>query len=97
MVLRVPSVTGQEQGGGGLLAWADRAGRRRVTEPRHGGLRFAFYGRVSTEDWQDPVTSRARQREQAAAVTAGHGTIVAEFFRSGSATGRRGQPLSGPR
>jgi hypothetical protein len=31
-----------------------------------GGLKFAFYGRVSTEDWQDPVTSRARQREQAA-------------------------------
>ena len=24
-----------------------------------GCLRFAFYGRVSTEDWQDPVTSRA--------------------------------------
>ena len=24
--------------------------------------------RVSTEDWQDPVTSRARQREQAKAV-----------------------------
>jgi site-specific DNA recombinase len=83
MVLRVPSVTGQEQGGGGLLAWADRAGRRRVTEPRHGGPRFVFYGRVSTEDYQDPVTSRARQREQAAAVTAGHGTIVAEFFDTG--------------
>jgi DNA invertase Pin-like site-specific DNA recombinase len=42
-----------------------------------------FYGRVSTEDYQDPVTSRARQREQAAAVTAGHGTIVAEFFDTG--------------
>jgi site-specific DNA recombinase len=35
---------------------------------------------VSTEDWQDPVTSRARQREQAAALVARHGTIVAEFF-----------------
>jgi site-specific DNA recombinase len=33
-------------------------------------LRFVFYGRVSTEDWQDPVTSRARQREQAEALVA---------------------------
>src|SRR6266702_7358799 len=45
--------------------------------------RFAFYGRVSTEDYQDPVTSRARQRDQAAALIAGHGTIVAEFFDIG--------------
>jgi hypothetical protein len=35
---------------------------------------------VSTEDWQDPVTSRARQREQAEALVRGHGVIVAEFF-----------------
>ena len=47
------------------------------------GLRFAFYGRVSTEDWQDPVASRARQRDQAAALVAGHGRIVAEFFDVG--------------
>jgi site-specific DNA recombinase len=46
-------------------------------------LRFVFYGRVSTEDWQDPVTSRARQREQAAALVWGHGVIVAEFFDAG--------------
>ena len=26
-----------------------------------GLLRFAFYGRVSTEDWRDPESSRARQ------------------------------------
>ena len=26
-------------------------------EPCRGGLRFAFYGRVSTEDHQDPVTN----------------------------------------
>ncbi len=51
--------------------------------PGRGGLWFAFYGRVSTEDWQDPVTSRARQREQAGVLVAGHGTIVAEFFDSG--------------
>ena len=42
-----------------------------------------FYGRVSTEDWQDPVTSRARQREQAGALVRGHGVIVAELFDVG--------------
>jgi hypothetical protein len=46
-------------------------------------VRFAFYGRVLTEDWQDPVTSRARQGEQAAALVARHGTIVAEFSDCG--------------
>jgi DNA invertase Pin-like site-specific DNA recombinase len=58
-------------------------------------LRFAFYGRVSTEDWQDPVTSRARQREQAEALVRGHGQVVAEFFDAGQsrtvAWGRRPQ------
>ncbi len=65
-----------------LAAWAEQ-NRRRAAEPGRGRLRFAFYGRVSTEDWQDPVTSRARQRDQAAALAAGHGTIVAEFFDAG--------------
>jgi site-specific DNA recombinase len=51
--------------------------------PGRGGLRFAFYGRVSTEDHQDPVTSRVRQRDQAGALVAGHGRIVAEFFDVG--------------
>jgi DNA invertase Pin-like site-specific DNA recombinase len=46
-------------------------------------VRFVFYGRVSTEDWQDPVTSRARQREQAEALVRGHGQIVADFFDVG--------------
>src|SRR5690242_3056170 len=44
-----------------LVAWAEESGRRRAGEPARGGLRFVLYGRVSTEDWQDPVTSRARQ------------------------------------
>ena len=39
--------------------------------------------RVSTEDWQDPVTSRARQRDQAGVLVARRGIIVAEFFDSG--------------
>jgi len=67
----------------GLVAWAQRSGRQRTGRPARGGLRFAFYGRVSTEDWQDPVTSRARQREQAGALVRGHGQIVAEFFDVG--------------
>ena len=63
--------------------WAERTGRRGAAEPGGGGLRFAFYGRVLTEDYQDPVTSRARQRDQAAALVAGFGQIVAEFFDVG--------------
>ena len=65
-----------------LAAWAEQSCRR-AAEPDRARRRFAFYGRVSTEDWQDPVTSRARQRDQAAALVAGHGTIVAEFFDAG--------------
>jgi hypothetical protein len=67
------------RGGDVLADWAQSltspsAGRSR------GRLRFAFCGRVSTEDWQDPVTSRARQLQQAVMLVAGHGVIVAEFF-----------------
>jgi site-specific DNA recombinase len=79
-------------GAGGLMAWAEESGRR-AGGPARGGLQFVFYGRVSTEDWQDPVTSRARQREQAEALVRGHGVIVAEFFDAGQsrtvAWGRR--------
>ncbi len=38
---------------------------------------------MSTEDHQDPVTSRARQHDQAGALVAGHGRIVAGFFDIG--------------
>jgi site-specific DNA recombinase len=68
---------------GGLAAWAERSVHRRDGVPARGALRFAFYGRVSTEDWQDPVTSRARQWGAAEALVRGHGVIVAEFFDSG--------------
>ena len=67
-------------GGDGLVAWAARSGRPESRGPVRGGLRFVFYGRVSTEDWQDPVTSRARQLQQAAMLVSGHGVITAEFF-----------------
>ena len=74
---------GPGAGAGALAAWAERTGRRGAAEPGGGGLRFVFYGRVSTEDYQDPVTSLARQREQAAALVAGRGRIVAQFFDIG--------------
>ena len=78
-----------------LTGWVERSGLRRAASPAQGRFRFAFYGRVSTEDWQDPVTSRARQREQAEALVRGHGHIVAEFFDVGEtrklAWGRRPQ------
>jgi site-specific DNA recombinase len=80
---------------GGLAAWAAASGHRRASGPVRGELRFAFYGRVSTEDWQDPESSRARQREQAEALVRGHGHVVAEFFDEGEsrsvAWGRRPQ------
>jgi DNA invertase Pin-like site-specific DNA recombinase len=69
-------------GGDVLAAWAEQS-RRQTAEPDQARTQFAFYGRVSTEDWQDPVTSQARQRDQAAALVAGHGVIVAEFFDAG--------------
>jgi hypothetical protein len=63
--------------------WAQRTGRRHAAGYERGGLRFAFYGRVSTEDHQDPVTSLARQHGQAGALVAGHGRVVASFFDIG--------------
>jgi DNA invertase Pin-like site-specific DNA recombinase len=65
-----------------LVAWAEQS-RRQAAESGRARTRFAFYGRVSTEDWQDPVTSRARQLDQAAALVAGSGVIMAEFFDAG--------------
>ena len=87
------SLPGSDPRGDVLVSWAEHTARgdRRVAGP--GTLRFVFYGRVSTEDWQDPVTSRMRQREQAGALVRGHGVIVAELFDAGQsrtvAWGRR--------
>jgi site-specific DNA recombinase len=68
---------------GSLEAWAEQSRRHRPGAAPSGHLEFAFYGRVSTEDWQDPGSSLARQREQAAALVRGYGVIVAEFFDVG--------------
>src|SRR5437016_5804683 len=69
-------------GGAVLTSWAENLSGRAGKRTRR-VLRFVFYGRVSTEDWQDPVTSRARQREQAEALVRGDGQIVAELFDVG--------------
>ena len=45
------------------------------------GVRFASWGRVSTEDRQDPESSRAWQHARGKALIEPHGgVIVAEFF-----------------
>ncbi|RZU53248.1 DNA invertase Pin-like site-specific DNA recombinase [Krasilnikovia cinnamomea] len=49
-----------------------------------GGWRFAFYGRISTAEYQDPVSSRAWQVEAAQRVVAGRGRLVVEFFDPGA-------------
>jgi site-specific DNA recombinase len=86
---------GAAPGADGLAAWAERSGRRRAEGAGSEGLRFAFYGRVSTEDWQDPESSLARQLGQAEALIRGHGRIVARFSDVGEsrtvAWGRRPQ------
>ncbi|MEU6646191.1 recombinase family protein [Saccharomonospora sp. NPDC046836] len=46
-------------------------------------MRYAFYGRVSTEDQQDPEASRNWQLERARAVIGPGGQIVTEFFDIG--------------
>jgi hypothetical protein len=69
-------------GGDVLGSWAEKLSGRAGKRAR-GVLRFAFYGRVSTEDWQDPVTSRARQLQQAMMLVAQAGMIAAEFFDTG--------------
>jgi site-specific DNA recombinase len=61
-----------EPSSGGLAAWAQQ-GRSHAAGPAAGSLGFVFYERVSTEDWQDPASSRARQREQAEALIRGTG------------------------
>lgn len=46
-------------------------------------LRFAFCGRVSTEDNQEPEVSKARQLEQARRILPPGAEIVEEFFDIG--------------
>ena len=76
-----------------LSAWVgqQRAATRLRGQPRPaavGGLRFAFYGRISTAEFQDEWSSRVWQRDCAADVVAGRGRIVVEFFDVGCSRSR---------
>jgi hypothetical protein len=73
----------QRTGGDVLAAWADGLVSSRDERRGRGQLRFAFYGRVSTEDWQDPVTSRVRQLQQAMMLVAGRGGDRGGVLRHG--------------
>jgi site-specific DNA recombinase len=55
--------------------------RRFTAEPM--GLRFAFYGRISTVDFQDRASSWRWQRHCADELIAGHGRIVVGYFDEG--------------
>jgi DNA invertase Pin-like site-specific DNA recombinase len=46
-------------------------------------MKFAFYGRVSTEDQQDPTSSKQWQMARAGSILPADGAIVAEFFDIG--------------
>jgi hypothetical protein len=75
-----------EVGGSGVFVEAVARRRRRPRREAVGGvplLRFAFYGRMSTEEYQDRVTSLSWQREVAAEMIGGRGAIVVEFFDEG--------------
>jgi site-specific DNA recombinase len=48
-----------------------------------GALRFAFYGRMSTVEYQDDLSSRGWQRDSALHLIAGYGVIVASYFDAG--------------
>lgn len=55
-----------------------------ASSPPGQGLRFAFYGRVSTEDHQDPEASRLWQYGRAEAlIKPAGGSIVTEYFDIG--------------
>src|ERR1041384_4892518 len=61
-----------------------RCGSRQDTSAQaRVGLRFAFYGRMSTSEFQDAVTSRAWQRSVSGELIEGFGAIVVEFFDEG--------------
>jgi site-specific DNA recombinase len=83
------AAAGTEQAINGLGEWVHHQQRRRLRRSRRtptavpGGVQFAFYGRMSTEDYQEYSTSRAWQRNAAEEVVAGKGAVVVEFFDRG--------------
>lgn len=63
-----------------LFDWIGRAEASAAPTVHSEGLRFAFYGRVSTASFQERSSSRRWQRDVAEDLIAGRGGIVAEFF-----------------
>ena len=56
----------------------------RIGEGNRVSLRFAFYGRVSTEDAQDPEASRSWQKRRAIDLITPHGgVLVSDYFDVG--------------
>ena len=68
-----------------LTAWV--ANRKGAADPLKtvGGptLRFAFYARMSTAEFQDRASSRSWQLEAATELIGGHGRVVAEYIDVG--------------
>ncbi|MDA3625653.1 recombinase family protein [Saccharopolyspora sp. WRP15-2] len=65
--------------------FVDAVAARRGGAPRSAagparGVRFAFYGRMSTRGFQDPATSRSWQRAVSEELIEGVGEIVVDFF-----------------
>src|SRR2546423_685039 len=71
--------------GGALAEWAARKGKLqpRLFAAEQAGLPFAFYGRMSTVDYQDRQSSQRWQHDCAAELAAGPGRIGAGFFAPG--------------
>lgn len=69
-------------GAGFVAAVAGRGGPARAATATGEGLRFAFYGRMSTSEFQDPVTSRAWQRAVCDELVDGFGAVVGEYERA---------------
>jgi site-specific DNA recombinase len=80
---------------GPLAAWRQEqspsARTRREDAPSPAGIRFVFYGRLSTKEHQDCDTSRRWQLECAHDLIAGTGTIVAEYLDVGCSRRRSWQ------
>src|SRR4051794_31293322 len=77
-VVNSPATIASDATGSDLVSWSQGRSRPRMpAEPA--GLRFAFYWRVSTEDHQDPVSSRQWQLDRASATISGAGRVVVEY------------------
>lgn len=66
-----------------MAALMERRPPRPIADEPECGLRFAFYGRMSTTGFQDPQTSRGWQRAVAEQLIDGFGSITTEFFDEG--------------